>query len=1252
MNTRRYFQIASLALMIGLCGLWDAASASAGSYVDYSRDNSRYENPNAPFPDEMDPETNRDATQEKISNIFSNLETVGGAYNSGGSKSAALAMVDAGCRATIDRAMNTKLFAELKNQLSPDVQPPAFLSQMVNGQISGAGQTTLGQLCAALKGEDIASPNLDQMLKKGLKNNVIHQAISYGQTSAQASGIPFLSRLEIETGTSERSWIGSITSIQPLWQDKFNLHHIFAQLSWYKAPEEALDDGQRTKFDTYNAGLAYRYLTPDKSYLYGANVFFDYTPHNDHTRMSVGVDARTSQLAVSANRYIPISTWRSIDAYNEERAAAGWDVQLRGQVPELPSWTGILKGYQWDGFQEGEKLYGAQAAVEYSPFPAMAVRVGVKDESEGTASLEAALRFNWRFDQPQDLQFKPRMELASVEDYVYEKVQRENIIRVKQRQKASAKLTVIETSGANTALEPTGASSLYVRQTLKMPVTVTVANTLSAVARLQFSDGSLLTLGQNSQVTINPALITLVYGSMQYVSNGIIHTIAVPGGTIALHGTDIDVVANGANSSSVRVRDGSVTFTGTASGAADLAPEELAASVNGVVGSSLPTNSATYISHTDLISTNIDRVASPQNGQKVTPYPYEPPRIVSGSVTPGHQIVLGLKFNDPVTVVSGTPQLHIRVNGVNKIATYLAGSGTTDLQFGYTLVPADAGGSNIIVTGFDKNGASIMGNGKDAVTTIADTTLPLSGTIGDVTAPSGYSTNFLTTPINNANKSAGSFRITSAEVATLYHYTISSSGGGVPVSGSGTVTSATQTISGLDLSGLNDGTLTVSVYLDDVSGNVGGTVTATAVKDTLAPTGYGSTFTTSPINSSNKSAIGFNITSAEIGTSYTYTLSSSGGGTAVTGSGTVTSATQAVSGVNGSALLDGTYSLSITLTDSSGNAGAASVTTLLGDSTPPTGYTSAFTTTPISNANKTAAAFQFAGAEIGASYTYTITSSGGGTAVTGSGTIGSATESVTGLDLSGLNDGTLSLAVQLTDASGNVGTTVTNTATSKDTGAPTSYTAAFTTSPISNANKTAGAIQISSAEVGAGYAYSITSSGGGTAVTGSGTVSAATQNVIGLDLSGLNDGTLTVSVVLTDVSGNAGAAATGTVAKDTTGPTGYATAFTTSPINNANKSAGAIQMTSAEVGAGYAYSITSSGGGTAVTGSGTVSAATQNVIGLDLSGLNDGTLTVSVVLTDVSGNAGAATTGTVTKDTGAPTGYAAAFTTPPDQQRQ
>jgi hypothetical protein len=198
--------------------------------------------------------------------------------------------------------------------------------------------------------------------------------------------------------------------------------------------------------------------------------------------------------------------------------------------------------------------------------------------------------------------------------------------------------------------------------------------------------------------------------------------------------------------------------------------------------------------------------------------------------------------------------------------------------------------------------------------------------------------------------------------------------------------------------------------------------------------------------------------------------------------------------------------------------------------------------------------------------------------------------------------------------------------------APSGYGVAFTTDPLNAGNASAGAFQITGAEVGAAFSYAITSSGGGSAIRGAGAVASATHSVSGLNLSALPDGVLTVSVVLTNAGGT-GAAATDTVEKDTSAPAGQAVAFTTDPVNAGNAAAGAFEITSAEVGAGFSYSVTSSGGAGSVSGAGTISGATQAVTGLDLSGLPDGTLTVELVLTDAAGNAGAAVSDTVAKDT-------------------
>lgn len=760
----------------------------------------------------------------RINDIFNRLGTAGSAYNAGGGDAVAQALLENGCQFAIGQVSASPLLTGLQDDIQNSSLLPGMARSFLADKTGQLGQVALGAACMALRGQEMQSIDL----RSTAQSELFPLLMMAGQTAAHESGLPFLKSLEVETGIENGELYGSLTSVQPLWNDEAERNHVFTQLSWYRTNDDKYAD-------TVNAGIAYRNLNESKDLLLGANLFLDHAYERNHNRMSIGIDARTSLMGLSANRYMPLSSWRSVDALTEERATAGWDLELRGQTPSLPSWTGSLKGYTWDGHGGNSDTFGVDAGVEYSPVPALAIRAAVNDETDEDASLDVALRFKWRFDQPADLQLKPRLALSPVSDLVYEKVHRENRIRVAQRLKASAYLLVAETSGANTVLSNGLTQPLSVGQNLIVPVTLTIANTVGAYGRFNFSDGAVLTIAQNSQVRVEPERITLISGSFQYTSGGVTRLIAIPGGTIELLGTDIDVISDG-TTSTVRVRDGTVRLTGTASGSVTLTPSQMGSAISGVVAAVAP-GSATYTAHADSISRQIDLVANPLNVEKAAPYPTSIPEIVQEDLNPGGIIRIALSFSKPVVVSGGTPNLNLTIAGVPRTAALVSGSGTATLLFDYTVDPADTG-NTIIVTALDANGANLSGtDGKLAVTTIADSTITLSGSLstGDVTPPSGYTVAFTTDPVAPGNVTAVAFSITDGEIGATFDYSITGTSG-APVTGSGTITTTPQTITGLDVSGLADGTLTLSVTLTDAAANIGGAVTDTVVKDALAPT--------------------------------------------------------------------------------------------------------------------------------------------------------------------------------------------------------------------------------------------------------------------------------------------------------------------------------------------------------------------------------------------------------------------------------
>ncbi len=204
---------------------------------------------------------------------------------------------------------------------------------------------------------------------------------------------------------------------------------------------------------------------------------------------------------------------------------------------------------------------------------------------------------------------------------------------------------------------------------------------------------------------------------------------------------------------------------------------------------------------------------------------------------------------------------------------------------------------------------------------------------------------------------------------------------------------------------------------------------------------------------------------------------------------------------------------------------------------------------------------------------------------------------------------------------GTAGGTITVTAT---------YSTVDTTPPtvtidipdyINIGNQAAVPVTITSDEDGT-YDYDI--SDGVTHVTGSGSITGGIPVNLSLDLSGLDDGTITADASVTDRAGNRGSAPQDTATKDTVAPTvtidqalGQADPTNTSPIN--------FTVVFSEPVSDFATGdVTLSSGTDTVTGSGT----TYNVA---VSGMSEGVLTASIaagVAHDAAGNPNTASTST------------------------
>ena len=179
--------------------------------------------------------------------------------------------------------------------------------------------------------------------------------------------------------------------------------------------------------------------------------------------------------------------------------------------------------------------------------------------------------------------------------------------------------------------------------------------------------------------------------------------------------------------------------------------------------------------------------------------------------------------SEPVTV-TGTPRIAIDVGGAARYASYAAGSGTSALTFSYAVQPGDFDANGItLATPLDLNGGSIADVAGNPASNLAFS-LPDTANLKVQT----YTASFTTSHITSANANAVSFAIAKAPTGASFSYTITSSGGAATVTGVGTIGSATHTVSGVDVSDLAPGTLTLSVTVTTVAGGAGGARTGTS----------------------------------------------------------------------------------------------------------------------------------------------------------------------------------------------------------------------------------------------------------------------------------------------------------------------------------------------------------------------------------------------------------------------------------------
>ncbi len=434
-------------------------------------------------------------------------------------------------------------------------------------------------------------------------------------------------------------------------------------------------------------------------------------------------------------------------------------------------------------------------------------------------------------------------------------------------------------------------------------------------------------------------------------------------------------------------------------------------------------------------------------------------------------------------------------------------------------------------------------------------------------------------------------------------------------------TDGTWSITGINVVTLADGTLTYSVT---ASGSDGGSAqtSTTATKDTVAPTLAIGTVS-DPVNVGNVSALSITGTSSA-NQLVTVTVSD---GTNTTDPVTATADANgdwSLGSIDLSALASGTITYTASATDAVGNTATVTQTATKDTEAPTVAITSLPDT--INAANQNAVSISGTG-EVGDTISLLITDAATGQVTPDSVVVGQdGTWSFTGIDVSSLAEGTIDFSVTATDAASN--TSQTSQSANKDTEVAVIITES-TTDPITPDNET------NTSVTGGGEAGATVSvvASDGTGATDPMTVtvdSESTWTVSGIDVSGLADGTITYTATITDAAGNTDAFQF-PVQKDTTAPS-LTVDSSSDPIGIGNQKHVTVGGT-VEPGATVSVVVSDGTNSTDAADAQVGQDGNWSLADIDVSGLNDGTLTFMVTATDAVNNLSTDNSLTATKTT-------------------
>lgn len=398
----------------------------------------------------------------------------------------------------------------------------------------------------------------------------------------------------------------------------------------------------------------------------------------------------------------------------------------------------------------------------------------------------------------------------------------------------------------------------------------------------------------------------------------------------------------------------------------------------------------------------------------------------------------------------------------------------------------------------------------------------------DKTAPAGYSVVLDEMEYTQSNEQALSFTLSDAEIGTTYEYEISSDGGAAVITGSDDVLSITQQVTGIDISSLEDGDLLLSVSLSDLAGNVGTDATYNlSIKNSEPPIVTPGQELEVDENEANGFVVGSVQATDEVSSTLTDWTITGGNDDGVFAIGSTTGQITVLDNAALDFETTQVFNLTITVSDGLNTSEEEIVVINVNDLNDNIPIVTPSQVLSIPNSNLGTSIGFIEATDLDASTTFSDW-----TIVSGNEqNVFSLNASTGELILSNSDDleGPYSLVVTVSDGV-NTSEEETVIVGLGDVIAPTGYTVNILNEAINTLNQTDLQFEILNVDEVGSYTYEITS---GNSVLGNGVIDNPASIVVrDVDVSELNDGVLTLSVKVTDASGNEGEAVTDEVIKN------------------------------------------------------------------------------------------------------------------------